>query len=283
MAFGQKRSLFSARRNAHSRKRFRKHDKFQGGLLTGGKTLAKLPGRMRMVDLPGQKTLLARTLFTKMYWSVFDYLAASSGSSSVSSLRLNSIYDPGYSWSIGTKNTSSRGYSIVSPLYVSYRVYSVDVYVKVWNTANTDMLVQLCTNTNTSPSNTSDVNLVQREESSMSKILPRAANGSSETSHEFKVRCPINKILGMTKEQYRTDENTESLISSNAAATAFLHLQVWNIHIGGYIDQTGGTAGNVAQFGDDSAQITSTTGNIGFSMRIVQNVQMIQARTATAT
>ena len=265
----------------HKRKADGKH--FKGGLLTGGKSLARLPGKSPLVDLPGQKTLVARTLFTRMYWSVFDYLAAAANSSSVSTIRLNSIYDPGYSWSLGGKNTSSRGYSIVSPLYVEYRVYSVDLYIKVWNTANTDMLVQVCTNANTSPSNTSDVNLVQREESSMSKILPRAANGSEETSHEFKVRCPINKILGMSKEQYRTDQDTTSLIGTNPAAVAFLHIQCWNIHVGGFIAQSAGTAGNVAQFGDDSAQITSTTGNIGFSVRMIQNVQLVQGRTATAS
>lgn len=260
----------------------KKWKKKTGGLLTGGKALAQLPGG-KPINLPMRLTLVGRTLFTKMYWSVFDYLAAAANSSSVSTLRLNSIYDPGYSWSLGGKNTSSRGYSIVSPLYVNYRVYSVDVYIKVWNTANTDMLVQICTNMNTSPSNTSDVNLVQREGSSTSKILPRAANGSSETSHEFKVRCPLYQVLGMTREQYRTDMDTMSPISTNPVATAFLHIQAWNIHVGGYLDQSAGHAGNVAQFGDDSAAITSTTGNIGFSVRMIQDVQMIQGRTATAT
>lgn len=102
-----------------------------GGLLTGGKSLAKLPGKRPLIDLPGQKTLLARTLFTKMYWSVWDYMAAAAASEAHHSIRVNSIYDPGYSWTFGSKNTSSRGYTIVSPLYVYYRVYSVKAFIKV--------------------------------------------------------------------------------------------------------------------------------------------------------
>ena len=271
---------FKRARGKPKRKNGEKRSKV-GGLLTGGKSLAKLPGKRPLIDLPGQKTLLARTLFTKMYWSVWDYMVAAASSTTYHSIRLNSIYDPGYSWTFGTKNTSSRGYSIISPLYVYYRVYSVKAFVRIWNTANCDMLVQLSTNLNSTPSNATDVDLVQRQESSLSRILSRTAAGNKNSECEFAVEIPINKVMGLTKEQFRTEADTESAMGANPGAVAYLHIQGWNIHQGGYVagsaDET-----NVPQFGDGSAEITTTSGGMGYSVRLVQSVQLIQAKNATA-
>lgn len=144
------------------------------------------------------------------------------------------------------------------------------------------MLAQVSTNLNANPSNTADVDLVQRQESSLSRILSRTAAGNENTAHEFAVEIPINKVMGLTKEQFRTEADTESAMGANPGATAYLHIQGWNIHQGGYI--AGGVDdANVPQFGDSSAQVSSTTGGLGYSVRMIQSVQLIQAKNATAT
>jgi len=235
--------------------------------------MARLPGKRRALSLPGVKTLLAPMLFSKMYWSVWDYITAASASNDTHSIRLSSIYDPGYSWSLGTKNTSSRGYTVISPLYSYYRVYGVKVFVKVWNVSNCDCLVQLTSNSSTGPSNTSNADLVDRQEGSVSRLLSRQSAGNASSATTFKLWVPMATVQGLTKEQYRTNASTESAMGTSPALNAYLHLTCWNIHVGGY----DGLAGeNVAQLGDSAAQVSSTTGAVGYSLRMIQSVQFMR-------
>lgn len=276
------RRRYRRKRTWKSKKRFRRGRKAKkGGLLTGGKRLSRLPGKRRAINLPGIKTLVAPTLFTKMYWSVWDYIATTTGSVSYHTIRLSSIYDPGYSWSVGPKNTSSRGFTVASPLYSQYRVYGVKVYLKIWNASNCDVLVQLSSNAATTPSNISDVDIVQRQEGSISRILPRVASGNDKTSCVFKVFIPIAKTLGMTKEQYRTDGNTVSLMNNSPAVNAFMHLSAWNIHTGG-VSSGAAQEVDVMQFGDFAAAANTSTSAIGYSLRMVQSVQFIRRVGGTA-
>lgn len=258
----------------------------KGGLLTGGKALARLPGHRPLVDLPGQKTLIARTLFTNMYWSVFDYIAPTVNSSAHKTIQLNSIFDPGYTWSlISGKDTSSRGYAVVSPLYHEYLVSNVRAYVRMWNCSNCDVLVNLTTNLATAPTNTTNVDIVNRQEATVSRVLPRMATGSKNSEVEFSVDIPISKVAGMTKTQLQNDQGFISLIGASPTKGAFLQMQAWNIHQGGYM-----TSGqvltepivNVAQFGDSEAAIFTQTANVGFNCRIVQHVQFLQPKQAVA-
>jgi len=248
----------------------------KGGLLTGGKRIAKLPGRKKAISLPGVKTLIAPTLFTKLYWSVWDYIVSTAANVNYHTIRLSSIYDPGYSWNIGAKNTSSRGYSVVSPLYAQYRVYGVKVYVRIWNTSNNDVMVQLSSGASTTPPNVSNVDIVQRQEGSLSRILTRVAAGNKNSETVFKVFIPLATSLGMTKEQYRTDGNTLSLINNNPAVNAYLHISSWNIHQGGQAQGGGADDIDIAQFGDTEAPVTHTSAAVGYSLRMIQSVQFIR-------
>ncbi len=166
-----------------------------------------------------------------------------------------------------------------------YRVLSVKAYVRVWNTANCDILAQLSTSRSTSPSNTTDADKVNRQEAALCRILPRVAAGSANSETEFAVDIPLHKVQGFTRDQYLTEESTASLIGGNSALASYLHVQAWNIHQGGYIS-AGGAGGdpiaNVAQLGDSDAQITSSTGCIGYSLRMIQTVQFLMPRNATA-
>lgn len=258
-----------------------KPDRFgKGGILSNQGKLARLAGGKRAVNLSSVKTLIAPTQFSKMYWSVFDYILSPAADESHHTVRVSSIYDPGYTWGgvANPKDTSSRGYSVISPLYTNYRVYGARLTVQVWNASNCDVLVQLSANGATGPSNVTNRDLVERQEGSLSKILAGKAAGNKNSTHEFSVWIPCNEALGMTKEQFRNDPTTMSLIGGNASLSAYVHLQAWNVHQGGYLLDAANQVVNDAQMGDSGAAITSTTSSVGYSLKMIQNVQFIKRK-----
>ena len=280
MASNDKRGPFRARK----RRGYKKGKFAKGGILSSHDRLAKLGGHGKAITLPSLKTLIAPTLFTKMYWSVYDYILTPIADEAHHTIRISSIYDPGYTWSgiANPKDTSSRGFSVISPLYNQYRVYGAKVVVRMWNTSNCDVLVQLSTNAATGPANVTLPDLVERQEGSLSKILAAKVSGNENSTVEFTVWIPCNLALGMTKEQFRTDDTTVASIGGNPSLAAYLHLQAWNIHQGGYKVDNPNAVVNVAQLGDSVADITTTSSSVGYSLKMVQSVQFIKRKLGLA-
>jgi len=129
--------------------------------------------------------------------------------------RLNSIYDPDYT---GTGNVAS-GYNEMSNLWGRYRVLRTRVVINFANSSGGAQLVGLSAGLNATIGATSRTWPVQPR--TMCKISKGTVGGPYGCVH-FDVTYDLAKVAGITKAQYKNENDYGGLFGSNPSANLFL-------------------------------------------------------------
>jgi len=175
-----------------------------------------------------------------MNWT--SYGAASNVDSGVyNSFRLNFIYD--FNWSVvfaGELNSQSIGFDQMFSLYKRFRVHAVAIRIRWFNDTQfvsvINMLPSGTTDSGTIPDQRSTNMYVQtRRRGAISRSVAGSNSNGAKNITSFRQYYQPRKILGLTKEQYRTDPETAGVMgeAANGAAdpekVALLTLQQWKM------------------------------------------------------
>jgi hypothetical protein len=135
----------------------------------------------------------------------------------LTTLRLNSIYDPDYSGA----GTSAASYSEASVIYGRYRVFEADVEVDVGIDSGNSMQFLACASCDNTLGTDPNRVLAQRH------VVSRAVMPGGNAVHH-RMLIPIHKLYGVPKAQVMAEDDFAAPMGANPNNQLFLHLGFWN-------------------------------------------------------
>ena len=179
------------------------------------------------VSIPG--TLAPQHMLVKLkYVNNFQKLLAAGGAiQSLNQYRLNSIYDPDYTNTLGT---SVLGWAQWKALYQRYRVFKMDYVIRLTNltpdTAITGALVP--------------ANYVDTAFSRVDLMRPLArrfelGNNNGQNRSLLKGSIYLPKLTGITGAQYKATKDTECGFDANPLMPLLMNILVQSTNVSGQI------------------------------------------------
>lgn len=156
---------------------------------------------------------------TLAYADTRDLTEAAAGVGAYYIFRLNSIYDPDFT---GVGNTA-YGYSVMSNLWSKYRVLRTRVVIDFSNVTGGLQITGLSAGLNSTLAALPRAWPVQPR--TVSRVIRGAGGGTTCVAH-FDMTYDLAKVIGVTKQQYKNENDYAGIFGSNPNYSLFLI--VWN-------------------------------------------------------
>ena len=197
------------------------------------KSLRRGRGRISAV----RRTLPDFTMVALKYQNIIPGFTLNSLPQTTRQWRLNSLYDPNYTVTNPGQH-QPYGYDQYAVFFQKYRVFSTKVRFEFMNPTNgasqgaipdRDLMVAMWPGPDPTTSLPgSNMNIIGEAAKATHKVLSRK-NGSSKRQ-VLTGFYRMNKLLGVSKKEYNTDQNFEAFSGNNPATTPLLNVLAYNPH-----------------------------------------------------
>jgi hypothetical protein len=135
----------------------------------------------------------------------------------LTTLRLNSIYDPDYSGA----GTSAASYSEASAIYGRYRVFEAIVEADAGIDSGNSMQFLACASCDNTLGTDPNRVLAQRH------VVSRAVMPGGNAVRQ-RMTIPIHKLYGVPKQQVMAEDDFAAPMGANPNNQLFMHIGFWN-------------------------------------------------------
>lgn len=173
---------------------------------------------------PGLTTVVSRTspipdrYMCKLKYSQNVQLATTGANPIYHLFRTNSLFDPDYT-GVGHQ---PYGFDQLAILYTKYRVYGMKYKITCTNIAAVPVNVAVVLKPVNTPSTVWST-IAEKPYNQVRHLAPQGAGGSIKVINGY---VQNHKLLGVSKQEYRIDDDFDASMGGNPTTVAYLHVYV---------------------------------------------------------